>query len=486
VHDLAPFLGHFHPVWVHLPIGIFLLLALLEASTLLSRARGLRGLPAVPAALRTLILSAGAAAAAVAALLGWLLARGGEYDPALLHRHQLLGFGAAAGALLLLALHRWRALYLPALAAYLVLLTVTGHAGGTITHGGDYLTAHMPPGLARRLGLAPPPPPAQVAYDQAEVYADVIQPVLNGRCVSCHGPAKANGGLRLDSWAELAKGGKHGPPLKDGEGAPSDFARRLELPEDEKEHMPPRGKPQLSPEDLTLLEWWVTNGYPHDQKVTALNRPAEVEDLLDRRLAGHPPVPVPPRAATLAEAQALAAGAGILIRSISPDGPWLDVNAAPAGGRFGDLDLARLAPIAPAIVWLDLDGTAVTAGGLPALRAMIRLERLHLAGLKVGDDALANLSDLHHLRYLNLNGTLVTDQGLAALQHLTELRALYVWQTKVTAEGVQALGRRLGNPRRLALWQAQRAQLDRQIEADRFTGETGEALRPPVPAPAHP
>lgn len=481
MHATALFLGHLHPAWVHLPIGIFLLLALLEAAALLARVRGLGWLPPLPERQRTLILAAGTLAAAVAAALGWLLARGGDYDRALVHRHQLLGLAAAAGAVVLLVVHRRRRLYLAALPLFLVLLTVAGHAGGQLTHGSDFLTANLPGRLRALLGAAPAPvPPPPPDFDHAAVFADVVQPILAGRCVNCHGPAKSSGGLRLDSWEVLAKGGKHGPLFKGSDLAGSELIRRLELPPGYKEHMPPRGKPPLSPDDLTVLEWWVGAGAPRETRVAAIDLPTAIDEILGPRL-GRAPEPAPDRAATLAAAAPTAASLGIVIRSMSPDGPWLDVNAAPAGRAFGDLDLARLLPLAPAIVWLDLDGTAVTEGGMPALEAMHRLERLHLAGLPVGDASLAHLSHLRRLQYLNLRGTRVTDRGLPALRPLSELRALYVWQTAVTPAAVKALGDGLIDARKVALWTAERDQLDQRIAAERFEGNTGESLRPPAP-----
>ncbi|HXQ81930.1 MAG TPA: hypothetical protein VN775_11490, partial [Opitutaceae bacterium] len=76
--DLGSFLGHFHPVWVHLPIGILVLLGLLELAGLASRSPRFSWLPAITARQRTLILGIGAAAALLGVILGLLLARGGD------------------------------------------------------------------------------------------------------------------------------------------------------------------------------------------------------------------------------------------------------------------------------------------------------------------------------------------------------------------------------------------------------------------------
>jgi uncharacterized membrane protein len=480
VHELGSFLGHFHPVWVHLPIGIFLLLGLLEGVGLLARHPRLSWLPVLTSGQRTLILAVGASASVVAAVLGWLLARGGDYDLALVGRHQWLGIAAASAAVLLLAAHRLRRVYGPLLALSLVLLVVAAHAGGKITHGSDYLTAHMPLAVARALGVAipAPPKPRVVNFNNAIIFADVVQPVLQERCAACHGASKSNGGFRLDTWDLLTKGGKHGAVLKPGDAAASTLVRRIELPVEEKEHMPPRGKPQLADDDLTLIEWWVGAGAPRKRRVASLDLPSSVQVIIEGRLPGGASDPPPDRVATLSAAAQITAKLGVIIRPLTPDGPWLDVNARAAGKRFGDRELAQLAPIAPAVEWLDLGDTSVTDAGLVVLGAMHRLERLHLDELRVTDKGLARLSPLGQLRYLNLRGTLVTDKGLPALRTLPRLRSLYVWQTAVTPAAVQALGDALTDKRRIARWREDEAELERRIHEEHFEGNTGEELRP--------
>src|SRR6185369_12484771 len=43
-----------------------------------------------------------------------------------------------------------------------------------------------------------------------ESFEKNIKPLLQERCVKCHGPEKQKGGLRLDSRAELLRGGDDG------------------------------------------------------------------------------------------------------------------------------------------------------------------------------------------------------------------------------------------------------------------------------------
>src|SRR5438067_12990723 len=121
-------LGRFHPAAVHLPIGIFLLLALMEVAGLIP------GSPRLSSAQRTFLLMAGCVVALATALFGWLLAREGGYDAALLDRHRWLGLSFAVLSALLLAVRRWPRTYAVSLAASVAVLAAAGRFGGSLTH----------------------------------------------------------------------------------------------------------------------------------------------------------------------------------------------------------------------------------------------------------------------------------------------------------------------------------------------------------------
>jgi len=486
VSSIGAFLGRFHPLWVHLPIGILVLLAVLEAVGWAARWPRLKWLPAVGTGQRTLVLLVGASAAVVTALLGWLLAHDGDYEAARVRSHQWLGIAAAAAAVLVFAVHRKRWLYAPLFATTLVLLVLAAHAGGTLTHGSGFLTAKMPPAIGRLLGLGNAPAfmtPVPVDFSRAAVFADVVQPILKDRCVGCHGPDKSNGGLRMDAWEQLAKGGKHGPVIGAADPAANPLVKRIDLPPEVKEHMPPAGKPQLTDDELTVLEWWVYAGAPREKPVASLELPASVAEAVRSRLGGAAPDVIPDRAAIFANAARLARELSILIRPTSPDGPWLDVNARVAGKAFGNKELALLSSIAPAIQWLDLGGTSVSDAGMACLAPMHRLERLHLDQCRITDFGLGLLTGLRRMEYLNLRGTSVSDGGIIGLRQLPRLRSLYVWQTAVTPAAVRSLGEALTDRRRIARLEAEQSELARQISAEQFQGNTGESLRPPAIKP---
>ncbi len=277
-NNLVIFLGRFHVLWVHLPIGGLVLLGFLEFLAAFTRwqdaARNNRW-----------ILGFVSASAVFTAACGWMLALGDGYDPQLLKWHRVAGLavtGGCLGTFLLLLLKRNRT-YRVSLGTTLLLLAVASHLGGSITHGRDFLTRYAP-GPLRSLWTAPSgrPRPADRAPDalRKPVFAGVIQPILRQRCSACHGAEKHKGGLRLDTLDGLIAGGNDGPVIKPGHARDSLLIQRISLPVDDDDHMPPRGKSQLMPEQIELLEWWINAGAPVTKEIAELNTDANIRRII--------------------------------------------------------------------------------------------------------------------------------------------------------------------------------------------------------------
>jgi uncharacterized membrane protein len=277
--DFLLFLGRLHPLLVHLPIGMIVALAALELAALLPRCKNAN----VSAGF---LLALAAPLAVATALCGWLLARGGGYDAQLLAWHKWLGTATAAGAVLAGILY-WRK-KLPAyricLFATAGVLMAAGHLGGSLTHGSDYLTEYAPAFVKKFLGGANGGKVAAPAFSgevqQWPVFAGVIAPVLQKKCIACHGPEKSKAGLRLDSLAALKDGSDDGPVVQTGDAAHSPLVQRLLLPADNDDHMPPAGKPQATAAEIALLKWWVNAGLPETNTLGQLAPPPEILSAL--------------------------------------------------------------------------------------------------------------------------------------------------------------------------------------------------------------
>lgn len=268
MHAAAPFewsnfLGPFHVVMLHLPIGAFVLAVLLEIWATRRPSEGARQAVAVA-------LGFSVAASWMVALLGYLRASHGEYDAQVVYWHTVLGlafallitatwllyvkwYPAAQGA-------RLRLSYRGLLAVSSVCLVAAAHGGGTLTHGSKFLTEGAPPALNRFLGnlesSAKPDPRAA-----AQMFPTQIEPILARKCYPCHGAEKQKGKLRLDQRDLAMKGGSSGEPaLVPGDPLKSRLIVVSLLPPDHDEVMPPEGKEALTADETMALIRWIQSG----------------------------------------------------------------------------------------------------------------------------------------------------------------------------------------------------------------------------------
>ncbi len=107
-------------------------------------------------------------------------------------------------------------------------------------------------------------------YDR---FFDRVRPLLQARCVSCHGADKQEGGLRLDSAASLRDGGDNGPALRPGDPDASLLVRAVRHHGDAPK-MPP--KERLKADEVAELAAWVRDGatFPPDAQVLVEDDPA--------------------------------------------------------------------------------------------------------------------------------------------------------------------------------------------------------------------
>jgi uncharacterized membrane protein len=261
---LIQFIGRLHPLLVHLPIGFILLLAAMEALALQRRFKHV-------ASASGTIIALTLPAVILSAACGWLLSWSGGYDEQTLWWHKWLGVSLTPAVLILAILH-WRGRMKPYrvwLAATVALLVATGHFGGSLTHGSDYLLVFGKKSPAIPSAMAP------VRGGGQSAFSAVVQPLFNDYCVSCHGPNKSKGKLRLDTADNIFRGGTDGPVVVRGDTVKSELIKRLMLPKESDDHMPPSGKRQPSPEQIALLKWWINIGAPVDKTIEELKMPEE-------------------------------------------------------------------------------------------------------------------------------------------------------------------------------------------------------------------
>jgi uncharacterized membrane protein len=431
--EIVIFIGRFHPLVVHMPIGFIAAVVILQLVARFSQSNLRIGIGT--------LLWFSMITAILSTIIGTLLAIPGGYDAELLLKHRQLGLGTSIATIWMLCAHRSKRrgsglFYSLSLLFGMGLLGATGHFGGSLTHGDDYLTAYLPEALGGKTQAEPIDPGTP---EDAALYDRVIQPILDAKCVACHNDTKSKGELRMDSFEALLIGGKKGPTLIENNAAESLMIERAQLPLDHKEHMPPEGKVQLSEAELEAISWWIDQGAPERMSLDTDLPSDESIALMETALGfviAEPMTPMLPWQAAVEASAPLHHLPQLRIQRVALDSPALDVFFEPTTDSIDAL-VAQLAPIKANITLLDIGNTTFSDATLKEIGTFSNLEQLRLNNTSVTDDGIQHLANLRQLEKLSLYGTPISDAALQPLKKLPKLRQVITWNTDVSYEAAE-------------------------------------------------
>ena len=435
------FLGSLHPVFLHLPIGALLLLVLMEGVSIVSfgRYRTDTSLPLAFALITSLL----------ALVFGYALYLTGNYTGELIEQHkdEALIFTGLLVLCVLFKLARYyhperlrgmRVCYTLSLFGSIAVMTLAGHNGGLITHG-DPMDKWPAAVLAQREAAS------EALRGDPVIFEHVVQPILQERCVYCHGADKQEASLRLDSYAALLTPAESGPSLVPGNAGNSELIQRLLLPVHDEKRMPPTDKPQATAEEIALLTWWVDQGATQNKSKSELSVSDEIELALaslvspaerTAREAAHRQELAAERRALLVERERLKPlidafnanypGALSYRSSESAD---LSFSATSVASTFGTVDLEALLPFADVLVSANLARSVIDDTAASYIAQLTALRELNLSQTSVGNAFIAGMTVLPDLHMLNLFGTQVGSESNTPLLKLPALRTLYIGNT---------------------------------------------------------
>ncbi|ULQ51406.1 DUF2231 domain-containing protein [Flavihumibacter fluvii] len=440
--DITTFLGRFHPMIVHLPIGFLLLAVLFEVLSYFNRYAYLKA--AVP-----LTVLLGFISAVAACVFGYLLSLAGDYDYQNLNNHKVSGIVVAvlAGLVYLFTtapikdrfpIPAW--IFSVVFSGLFILMTYTGHQGANLTHGSDYLSLKI---LQERERKKP------ASADEALLYEDVIQPILISRCGQCHRDGKLKGELSVQTLPALLKGGKTGPAVAGGKLHESVLYERITMDPSNKKFMPADGKTPLTKEETAIIRWWIEKGMAvGGTKIAAIKNGEEIKPRVaawlglgdagsDADLMANSDAPVNPDIP-----QNLSQGLldslrkkGVQVRVMAHRPVMLDITLPAGSGDQLPFIKANLKSVAKNIVWLNLSNNGLTEKDLDFLPQMTNLEKLRLEKNPVTDGISYQLAGLQHLEALNLNETKITRACMEKLRALPNLKRVYTWKTMADSSG---------------------------------------------------
>jgi hypothetical protein len=321
-----------------------------------------------------------------------------------------------------------------------LILTVTGHLGGSLTHGENYFTEVLPADLQSLLGaeIQPEKGPqlTEENWENAQLYSEVIQPILNKNCKSCHNPRTQKGELDLTTLAELMRGGEEGPVLTPGDAEHSALFARLILPKEDEKHMPPSEKPQPSKEEIALIESWIKGGAKDNETLAGAGISRK---LIERFIAKNeqPFYPITDFQAISADSLAGLKSSGFFAEAVESGSGLLKITCINFPG-FEDKDWGKLATLRARLAYVDLGGTKMTDGLLDSLAVLPNLTVLKLNSTGISGNSLEKLTQLPNLKVLYLNKTQVSLAQIQALTASKSLQKVFAFDTPASTELVNS------------------------------------------------
>lgn len=431
--DILNFIGRLHPLLVHLPIG-FLLLALLVEWLVVTTTSSTKG------KIVTFMLVMGAISSVMAIACGWLLAMDGDYDPNTLTWHRWLGTTIGILAIVAPVFKHFsrKSTYRFTLILIGLLLLATGHFGGVLTHGSDYL---LQP-LNGKVPNATVDLREDRNPDSILVYNTFIQPMFERKCYDCHNSEKDMGGLDMTSYTNLIKGGDHGKIIKNDVWS-SELIYRVTLSNTNKKFMPPKGVP-LSYNEISLLKWWVEHGSDSTKTITQM----ELDNTITHILASNynidtspKPFVVKTKAPTIDEAaMEQLIQKGWQVTPIAEDNNFVEVSIS-KNHRPENLNISDLDMIKDNITWLELSGLALSDSDIEPISKFKNVTKLLLDNNVITEKAIGHISKLKHLESLNLNNNPIKLGNLDWAKSSNALKRIYLWKTSTNKADLNKLQR---------------------------------------------
>lgn len=421
-------LGRMHPLMLHFPIALLLLVLLMEFFRFSPKYKDQKFYQSFT---KNLFLFA-ALTSLITALMGLFLSLEEGYSGEVLDRHKWSGAALVFFASILYAFRNrpWYQEKIARISTGLtaVTLILAAHFGAILTHGDDFI-----------LGPVLQAQTVTVSFEDAQLFDHLILPILKKKCTSCHNASKSKGELILTTQENFLKGGETGVIYVGGDPDESLLFQRLHLPLDDEKHMPPSNKPQLSAEEKSLLEQWIKSNLPFEIRVATLPAADSLRLMAVNFLNQISSEEIFDFAKADAKTVEKLNNEYRVITPVSRNSPALDVTLF-SSVNYTIASLEELLVVSEQIVSLNLAKMPVTDAEMKTVSRFKNLVRLNLNFTEISGQGLEQIVSLKRLRHLSLSGTSVDFSSLkSVMKEFSNLHSVTIWDTPVTPTELEKL-----------------------------------------------
>jgi uncharacterized membrane protein len=408
-------IGRMHPLLLHLPIGFVVLLVIFSflKNEIETKSYEL---------IRTILLTLTALSAAIVALMGFFLSREDGYDERLLQLHKFTGIAVSLVAYIAVVFDERLISKTYLNWTLFVIMAIAGHFGAGITHGENYLFEAW-----QKTDTAPQ------FSENDPMYKAVIFPIFEAKCLACHNDDKTKGQLNMSSIEKILKGGKNGLIWKAGDVLNSHLIQRANLPLEHKEHMPPKGKPQLTAEEIALLTAWINEGADVKKVFKNYLESSETKKIASK-LVGIKSSIKETKVYTFSmpsESDLVAVNTPFCsVFPLATNSPALRADFF-VSKKFDRKDLENLSKVGGQLVILNLSKMPVDDEDLALIANFPNLEKLILNQTDITGKTLKTLNKCKNLESIALAGTKISEDDIQKILDLPKLKEVFLWNTPI-------------------------------------------------------
>lgn len=418
-------LGKMHPLLLHFPIVLGTIIALYYILDKKNK---------IDVTYANYVLIINALLSSIVAIFGIFLSKQDSYDGSIILLHKWGGVGIALISWLFTFLQqglfnfknsyptRWISA-----ALYLGVLFIFTHKGAQLTHGINAISFPSEVVVAKTDKV--------VLDSNATLYVQAVKPILEQKCIGCHGADKVKGDLLLNSPENISKGGKGGSILLGTKDKEATMFTRIHLPLSDEKHMPPDGKLQLTKEEVAILGRWIKAGGDFKTKMRSL---AKTDSLFILANSYKP-----------AESNTTSNKTGLPdLKSFNTNyctvdylfngSDEIDVNFF-QGNFYDPAQLKALEKIKQQIVHLNLQNMPMKEEEMRSVEQFVNLRELNLNYTGLNIKSLAPLKKMTKLSSLSICGVDFNEATLHSFLQKLKINNLHIWSTTMPLATLQSI-----------------------------------------------
>ncbi|MES2797924.1 MAG: chitobiase/beta-hexosaminidase C-terminal domain-containing protein [Bacteroidota bacterium] len=421
-------LGRMHPLLLHIPIGFSVFLVLLYFIRNEIDQNSYQKISKLLLTITSLSLS-------IVALMGFFLSKEGGFEEGDLGIHKWTGVASSIFSFGLILFYDKIKFHLNSSGSWtlLIFLMVAGHFGASITHGKNYLFEAIESKKTK-----------PVFTEANSLYSAAVFPILEAKCINCHNDQKSKGQLNMSSIQKILKGGKNGPIWKATDALNSHIIQRAMLPINDKKHMPPVGKSQLTEPEIAILTNWINEGADLQKAIKDYQATSKSKLLAMNTLN---------TAAVVKEEKVYTFTAASEAKVKEVNTPFCTVfpiaNNSPAleadfyvSKKFEIKSLENLSKVGEQIVVLNLSKMPIKDENISSIAKFKNLEKLTLNQTDITGATLDQLKNCKNLNSLAVSGTKIIVPNLEKLLSHPSLKEIFIWDTPISNPQLEDLAKK--------------------------------------------